>query len=325
MNKNVIQIIIFVFAFVVVLLASGTIYTVDETQQVIVTQFGKLVDKPIKKAGLYFKIPFVQTANYFDKRILSWDGDANQIPTREKRFIWVDATARWRIVDPLKFMQSVRTEASAQTRLDDIIDASTRDIISSHKLVEAIRNSNRLIEGDESIEIAAQEFGKTVLDPIQEGREELSRKILERAAEAIREYGIELVDVRIKRLNYVEEVRRKVYERMISERRRAAEQFRSEGQGKKAEIEGQMTKELKEIQSGAYRKAQEVKGVADAKAIKIYADAYNKDPEFYTFVKTLDTYKTTINKDTMLLLTTDNEFYQQLNGIYSNKTDAVRQ
>lgn len=317
MNKGINALFIILF-LAVLLVVSGALYTVDETQQAVITQFGKLVGSPKTKAGLYFKMPFIQQATFFERRILQWDGDANQIPTLEKRFIWVDTTARWKIIDPLKFMQTVRTEPSAQSRLDDIIDASTRDIISSHSLVEVIRNSNRLIE-DNDVSVEKNEFGRTSLKPIKNGRSALSRKILERAARGTLDYGIELVDMRIKRINYVKEVRRKVYERMISERKRAAEQFRSEGQGKKAEIEGQMKKELEEIQSEAYKSAQEIKGVADAKAIKIYAEAYNKDPDFYSFVKTLDTYKDTINDDTTLILTTENEFYNQLNGIYGSK------
>ncbi|MCK5012684.1 MAG: protease modulator HflC [Candidatus Omnitrophica bacterium] len=315
--KNTINMIIGIVILLVILGVSGALYTIDETQQVVVTQFGKLVGQPKTQAGLYFKLPFVQTANYFDKRILEWDGDANQMPTREKRLIWVDTTARWRIDDALKFMKRVGTEQNVQSRFDDIIDAKTREAVSSHVLVEAIRNSNRLIEeGDTKVlETSSEEFGKTALASIEKGREALSKMILMRAAEAVKDYGVELVDVKIKRINYVKEVQHKVYERMISERKRAAEQFRSEGQGKKAEIEGQRAKELQQIQSEAYRKAQEIKGKADAKAIKIYADAYNKDPEFYSFTKTLDTYRKTINDHTTLMLTTDNDFYGYLNGV----------
>jgi membrane protease subunit HflC len=315
--KNTINMIVGIAILVVILAVSGALYTIDETQQVVVTQFGKLVGQPKTQAGLYFKLPFVQTTNYFDKRILEWDGDANQMPTREKRLIWVDITARWRIDDALKFMKRVGTEPNVQSRFDDIIDAKTREAVSSHVLVEAIRNSNRLIEeGDtKDLETASEEFGKTALAPIEKGREALSKMILIRAAEAVKDYGVELVDVKIKRINYVKEVQQKVYERMISERKRAAEQFRSEGQGKKAEIEGQRAKELQQIQAEAYRTAQEVKGKADAEAIKIYADAYNKDPEFYSFTKTLDTYRRTINAHTTLLLTTENDFYEYLNGV----------
>ena len=313
---NVLLFILLLGAFLV---ASGAIYTVDETQQVVVTQFGRLIGKPITKAGLNFKLPFVQTANYFDKRILEWDGDADQIPTREKKLIWTDTTARWQIVDPLKFMQRVRTEPSAQTRLDDIIDAKAREVISSYLLVESVRNSNRLLEegAKEELTSVADEFGRIALKEIEMGRENLSRLILQKAADAVSDYGIKLVDVRIKRINYVEEVRNKVYERMIKERKQAAEQFRSEGQGKKAEIEGQMKKELAEIQANAYRRAQELKGKADAEAIKIYADAYNNDPAFYSFIRTLESYKKTINKDTILILSTENEFYQQLDQPWS--------
>lgn len=309
---NYILVICFLMA---ILFMGGVAYTVDETQQVVVTQFGKLIGEPKTEAGLYFKWPW-QTVNRFEKRILDWDGDASQMPTLEKRLIWVDTTARWQIFDALKFMQRIRTEQSAQTRLDDIIDAKTREVISSHVLIEVLRNSNTLIEEGETeaLENALSEFGKTALEPIKLGRETLSRMILEKSAEAVEDFGIKLIDVKIKRINYVKEVQQKVYERMISERKRAAEQFRSEGQGKKAEIEGLQAKELEEIRSGAYRKAQEVKGKADAEAIKIYADAYNKDPDFYSFIKTLDTYRRTINKDTTLMFSTDNDFYEYLGG-----------
>ena len=315
MNKGI-NIVFGVFLILVLLIASGAFYIVDETQQAVVTQFGKLVGEPKVNAGLYFKIPFIQIATYFEKRILQWDGDADEFPTRDKRFIWVDTTARWKIVDPLKFMQSVRTENSAHTRLDDIIDGSTRKIISDHVLVESVRNSNRLLDIDEKdLQSNSPELGKTELARIKSGREELSRKILARAAETVPTYGIELVDFRIKRINYIQRVQDKVYERMISERKRAAEQFRSEGQGKKAEIEGQMVKELEEIRAEAYKTAQEVKGEADAKAIKIYADAYSKDSEFYSFIKTLESYKNTISSDTNLILSTDNDYYKYLKGL----------
>jgi len=314
--KNSINLVIGIILILVMVAAGSAFYIIDETEQIVVTQFGKLIGQPKSEAGLNLKWPW-QTVTRFDKRILEWDGDAREMPTREKRLIWVDTTARWRISDALQFMKRIRTEQSAQTRLDDIIDAKTREVISSHMLIEVLRNSNRLIEeGDtESLEIVSSEFGKTALEPIKKGRSELSKLILKLAAEIVLDYGIELVDVKIKRINYVREVQQKVYERMISERKRAAEQFRSEGQGKKAEIEGLRSKELQEIRSNAYRTAQEIKGKADAKAIKIYADAYNRDPEFYSFMKTLDTYRKTINKDTTLMLTTENEFYAYLNGI----------
>ena len=307
-----------IIIFVVALGVSGAIYVVDETQQAVITQFGEPIGKPITEAGLYFKVPFVQTANYFDSRLLRWDGDPNQIPTLDKRYIWVDTTARWRISDPLKFMQSVGSINTAYARLDDIIDSATRDAVSSHKLIETVRNTNRISEikytgeRDEEIDI---DVGDVSLEKINFGRDALTRDILDRAGKIVPKYGIELVDVRLKRINYVQEVRQKAYERMISERRKAAEKFRSEGQGKKAEIEGQATKELQEISSEAYRKAQEIKGKADAEAIKIYADAYNQDPEFYSFLKTLETYRSTVDVDTTLILDTDSDYYQYLKRI----------
>ena len=304
----------------VIVAVSGVVFTVDETQQVVITQFGEPKGEPITDAGLRFKLPFIQKANYFDKRILEWDGDSNQIPTLDKRYIWVDTTARWRIVDVLKFMQSVGAESGAYARLDEVVDAATRDAISSLKLIEAVRNSNRLLDKSvsESAENRLGTTGTTKIERIDAGRMALTRDILSRASKTTPQYGIELIDLRIKRINYVEEVRKKVFDRMISERKRAAEQYRSEGQGQKAEIEGQMVKELQEIRSEAYRKAQEIKGEADAKAIKIYADAYNKDPEFYSFIRTLETYRETIGPDTTLMLDTDSDYYKYLRSIQGN-------
>ena len=296
------------------LVASGAVYTVDETQQVVLTQFGRPIGKPITQAGLKFKVPFIQTANYFEKRLLQWDGDANQIPTLDKRFIWVDTTARWKIADPLRFMQSVGSEPSAQTRLDDIIDAASRSVISSHNLVEVIRNTNRLVKSAGKEDVSASGFTRTDLATIQLGRRALSEQILAQAAKVVEAFGIQLVDVKIKRINYIKQVRKEVYERMKAERLRIAQRFRSEGQGKKSEIEGQVDKELKEIESTAYRKAQTIRGKADAEAIKIYAEAYNKDPEFFAFLKTLDSYKKTINGKTTLILSTQNALYEQLKG-----------
>ena len=303
-----IAIAILVILGVVVL--RSTLYTVDETKQVIITQFGRPMGEPIKAAGLHFKTPFIQKANYFEKRILEWDGSPNQIPTRDKRYIWVDTTARWKIVDPLKFLQSVGNETGAHARLDDIIDSATRESISNHILIEAVRNTNRLVERVEDIEevMGAEE----ALEMIEVGREEITRGILKQAQEMVPQYGIELIDVRIRRINYVEAVRQKVYERMISERKRAAEQYRSEGQGKKAEIDGERAKELDLIESEAYRKAEEIKGKADAEAIKIYAEAYSKDPEFYSFLKTLETYKETIDERSTIILSTDADYFRYL-------------
>ena len=303
-------IVIGVLILLGIIVVGASIYIVDETQQVVITQFGRPIGEPIKAAGLHFKRPFIQKANYFEKRLLEWDGSPNQIPTKDKRYIWVDTTARWKIVDPLKFLQSVGNETGAHARLDDIIDSATRDSITNHLLTEAVRNTNRLVEKREEAEevLGAED----ALERIEVGREKLTRGILIQAQEMVPQYGIELIDVRIKRINYVEEVRLKVYERMISERKRAAEKYRSEGEGKKAEIDGERTKELNRITSEAYREAQEIKGTADAEAIKIYAEAYSKDPEFYSFLKTLETYKDTIDVGSTLILSTDSDYFKYL-------------
>jgi len=302
-------IIIGVAVIVVLAFMTGVIYIVDETQQVVITQFGKPVGKPVTTAGLHLKTPIIQLANYFDKRILEWDGDPNQIPTKDKKYIWVDVTARWKISDPLKFLQSVNNEISAQGRLDDIINSATRDVVTSHLLVETVRDTNRLLESTEDFgeDVIA---GEETIERIEIGRMELERDILASAGRLAPQYGIGLVDVRIKRVKYIEAVGRKVYERMIAERKRAAEKYRSEGQGKRAEIDGQREKELKRIRSEAYKTAQGIKGKADAEAIKIYATAYKQDEEFYTFLKTLDTYEKTIDENSTILLTTDSDYYK---------------
>jgi len=299
-------VIIVVLAFL-----TGVIYIVDETKQVVITQFGRPVGKAVTNAGLHLKKPLIQMANYFDKRLLEWDGDPNQIPTKDKKYIWVDTTARWKIIDPLKFLQSVNNEVSAHGRLDDIINSATRDVITGHLLVETVRDTNRILESEEEVgeDIITSE---EAVEHIEDGRKVLEGLILEKASKLAPQYGIQLVDVRIKRVNYIEDVRKKVYERMIAERKRAAERYRSEGQGKRAEIDGQKGKELKLIRSEAYRTAQGLKGEADAEAIKIYAQAYNQDPEFYTFLKTMETYKNTIDENSTVLLTTDSDYYKYL-------------
>ena len=313
--KKLLSFITIAVMIAAILIVSGVVYMIDETQQVVITQFGEPIGMPITNAGLHFKIPFIQQANYFEKRILEWDGNPNQVPTKDKKYIWVDTTARWKIVDALKFLQSVTNETGAQARLDDVIDSATRDFVTSHNLVEAVRNTNRIIEeraAEQLDEPSDQLAGE--LEKIAFGRDALTRGILQEAAKIVPQYGIEIVDVRIKRINYVSEVQQKVFDRMISERKRAAEQYRSEGQGKKAEIEGQTGKELKQIQSEAYKVAEEIKGKADAEAIGIYADAYNRDPNFYAFLKTLDTYKNTIDEGTTIILTTDSEYLTYLKG-----------
>jgi len=299
-----------IIIFITFVLMSGALFIVDETRQVVITQFGKPVGNPIISAGLYFKIPFIQEAHYFEKRLLEWDGDPNQIPTKDKKYIWVDTMARWRIVDALKFLQSVNNELSASSRLDDIINSATRDAVTGHLLVEAVRDSNRILETKELGEDAI--VSEEALERIEIGRQRLTRAILDKAKVLAPQYGIEIMDVRVKRITYVEEVRNKVYDRMIAERKRAAEKYRSEGHGKSAEIEGQTGKELKLITSEAYRQAQSIVGKADAEAINIYAQAYSQNPEFYSFLKTIETYKNTIDASSTVILTTDSDYYKYL-------------
>ena len=311
--RIIITIFAVLFIITIAIFASGTVYIINERQQVVITQFGRPVGDPIILAGLHFKQPFIQEAHYFEKRLLDWDGDPNQIPTRDKKYIWVDTTARWKIVDALKFLQSVGSEMAAQGRLDDIINSATRDVVTGHLLVEAIRDSNRILESSAEGEdvIVTDE----ALERIEVGRKMLEGLILEKAKVLAPQYGIEIVDVRIKRVNYVDAVRNKVYDRMIAERKRAAEKYRSEGQGKAAEIEGQVAKELKVITSEAYRQAQIIIGKADAEAISIYAGAYSQNPDFYSFMKTLETYKETIDAASTVILTTDSDYYKYLKSL----------
>ena len=309
MKKTTRNVIIVGLALLVIIVLSSSIYIVSETNQVIITQFGEPIGKATTSPGIHLKIPFIQKANYFEKRWLEWDGDANQIPTKDKKFIWVDTYARWRISDPLVFFQRVRDERGAQSRLDDIIDGETRNAIANYELIEIVRSSNREFEMTE--EVAILELAE-IIPKINTGREKIAHIILEKSSKITPEFGIELRDVRIKRINYVEEVQRKVFDRMIAERKRIAAKYRSEGDGKSAEIRGQKEKELRVIKSEAYRTAQEIIGKADAEATKIYAQAYNRDPEFYQFMKTLETYRSSFDKDTWLLLSTDSEFLKYI-------------
>lgn len=301
-------------ALALVLLAGNAFYTLDETEQAIITQFGEPMGAPIREAGLHVKTPFIQKVTIFDKRILEWDGDPNQIPTEDKKYIWVSTFARWHVTDPLKFYQSVNNESAAQSRLDDIIDGVTRDIITQHPLIEVVRNSNRemkvIVEGDSgSVEPVADLQG---VETITKGRTKITDLILAKVSETVPQYGIEVIDVRIKHINYIDEVLQKVYERMISERRRIAEKYRSEGQGERAKIEGQREKDLQAITSEAYKQAQLIKGAADARAVKIYAEAYNRDPEFYSFLQTLESYRSTLNSNSTMFLKTDSDFLKYL-------------
>jgi len=308
-GKTISILVVIIIALIVI---NSAFYRLKEYEQVIITQFGDPVGEAQKEPGLKFKMPLIHKVHRFEKRILTWDGDANQIPTADKRYILLDTTARWRIVDPLKFYQSVGTEIGIQTRLDDVIDSASRDIVSSHNLIEVVRNSNDIFNRP----VEEEDVTVEKLEKISKGREKLRLMILERASELVPQYGIELVDVLIKRLNYIERVREKVYERMISERQKIAAQYRSEGQGEKAKITGMMNREMKKITSEAYRKAQEIKGEADGEATRIYALAYNKDPEFYSFLKTMDIYSNTLGKNSRAILTTESEIYKY---IKSNK------
>ena len=305
-------VVIAVVAFLGLIVLSNSLYVVDMTQQVVITQFGKPIGDAVADPGLKIKVPFIQKVNVFDKRILEWDGSPRQVPTRDKRYIWVDTFARWRIIDPLKFMQSVSDENGAHARLDDVIDAITRDLLTSHDLIEVVRNTDR------AMEIFELDVPREAQVEIMVGRLGITREVLERAADQMPRYGIELIDVQIKRVNYVEEVRQKVYERMISERQRIAERYRSEGQGQSAEIRGQKEKELQRITSEAYRVAEELKGKADAEASAIYAAAFGRDPEFYSFLRTLESYKATLDAESTLILTTDSDYFRFLKDMKGN-------
>ncbi len=298
----------FVIVFGALVVVGQATYTVSETEQIILTQFGEPVGEPVVAPGLHFKAPFIQRTNVFEKRFLEWDGNPNQVPTRDKRFIWVDTYARWRIVDPLLFFQRLRDERGAQSRLDDILDGETRNAVARHDLIELVRSSNR---NPEDVLIESEEE-EAILEQIERGRLEVTRAILETAAGRTADLGIELLDFRFKRINYVEEVQQDVFARMIAERQRIAEEFRSEGQGESARIHGERERELAQIQSEAYRQAEELRGEADANATRIYADAYNRDEDFYAFTKSLETYEATMDPNTLFILGTDSELLRFL-------------
>ena len=283
-------------------------YQVSESEQVIITQFGEPVGDPVTEPGLHFKMPFIQEANYFEKRFLEWDGNPNQVPTRDKRFIWVDTYARWRIVDPLLFFQRLRDERGAQSRLDDILDGETRNAVARYDLIELVRSSNR---DPADVQVEAEEE-EAILNPIEQGREQISREILERASSRTTDLGIELLDLRIKRINYVTEVQQDVFARMIAERRRIAELYRSEGEGEAARIRGERERDLQQIQSEAFRIAEEVRGKADAEATDVYASAYGRDADFYAFTRSLESYGKVMDSKTLFILGTDSEFLKYL-------------
>ncbi len=302
---NVIQIVVGIA--LLVLLAQST-YTVHETEQVIITRFGEPVGEPIVTPGLKFKLPFIERINVVDKRFLEWDGSPNQVPTRDRRFIRVDTYARWRITDPLLYFLRLRDERVAQSRLDDVLDGETRNAVARHDLIEIVRSSNR---DPDDVAIDTEEEA-VILEAIERGRGEIMREILNTAAQATGDLGIELLDLRLKRINYVEEVQQDVFARMIAERQQVAEQFRSEGQGESARINGERERELAQIQSEAYREAEELRGMADAEATRIYAEAYNQDGDFYAFTKSLETYEVTMDPTTIFILGTDSELLRFL-------------
>jgi len=304
-------IIIGVIIFLALITLISAAFIVNETEQVIITQFGKPVGDPIIVPGIHFKIPIIQDANFFDKRFLEWDGDPNEIPTKDKRFIWVDTYARWRIIDPLLFFQRLRDERGAQSRLDDILDGETRNAVASHDLVEIIRSTNRKMELSEIL----QETREIELVKIEHGRDKITRLIIDTASPRLIELGIELLDLRLKRINYVEEVQQKIFERMIAERQRMADEFRSEGQGEASKILGDKERDLEQIESEAYRQSQEIIGKADAEATNIYAGAYDQSQssrEFYRFLKTMETYQNTLAEKDWLILSTEGDFFKFL-------------
>ena len=316
MNKYK-QIVILAALVIGSYLLMSSIYTVSEVEQMIITQFGKPVGEPVTSAGLKVKLPFIQEVNPIDKRVLEWDGNPSDMPTKDKLYISVDLFARWRITDPLQYFLRLRDERSAQSRLDDILGSETRNAVAKHELIEIIRTTkDRVPLRDALLTEAERDMGSLV--PIQKGRKQVEQEIFTAAAEKVRVFGIELLDIRFKRINYNESVRPKIYDRMISERRQIAERFLSEGNGEAARIRGNRVRDLNKIQSEAYRQVEEIRGLADAKATEIYARAYNQGPEavaFYEFTRTMQSYKSIIADNTTLVLSTDSELFKFLKGM----------
>ncbi len=306
-NKHI---VISIITIVIVILGFSSVFILDETQQAIVTQFGKPVGGPRTEPGLNFKTPIIQKVQYFDKRYLKWDGDPNQVPTQDKRFMHVDTYARWQITDPLQFFIRLRDERSGQSRLDDILDGETRNAVASYLLLDLVRSTNRTPEVYEDYLEDLE-----VLEEITVGREEIEARVLERANERTADLGIVILDFRFKRMNYVSEVRERVYDRMISERNRIADQFRSEGEGEARKIEGEKERDLAEIQSDAFRQAEIIRGRADARVTEIYASAYNRNNasrELYNFLRSMEALEKSLDKETTIILTTDNELLRFL-------------
>ena len=305
--------------------AVSALYTVNEVEQMIITQFGKPVGEPITTAGLKLKLPFIQELNPIDKRVLEWDGNPSDMPTKDKLYISVDLFARWRITDPLQYFLRLRDERSAQSRLDDILGSETRNAVAKHELIEIIRTTkDRKPLRDALLTEAERRLDMGTLVPIKKGRKLVEQEIFTAAAEKVRVFGIELLDIRFKRINYNESVRPKIYDRMISERRQIAERFLSEGNGEAARIRGNRVRDLNKIQSEAYRAVEEIRGVADAKATEIYSAAYNQNKqsvEFYEFTRTMQSYKSIISENTTLVLSTGSDMFKFLKGMSPDSED----
>ena len=298
----------------VVFVVFSSAYIVGETEQVVITQFGKVVGVPVINPGLKFKIPFIQKASYFPKNLQEWDGDPGQVPTKDKTYIWVDTFARWKIVDPIKYFQTVNNMVSALGRLDDIIDPAMRNFFTSYRLVESVRNTDRPMDTFASMNNQQKDKNFSQYK-IELGRSAIIKQMLAQAQPKLRKFGIELIDIKIKRINYVEKVRNAVYERMIAERKQIAEKFRAEGKGEASNIRGDKEKELQTITSQAYKVSQEIKGKADATATQIYAASYNLDSNFYTFFRTLEVYKKTFDQTNTLVLSTNSDFMKYFKSI----------
>jgi membrane protease subunit HflC len=321
--RNIIK---FSAIFIGIIAMNASFFTLPEGNQALITQFGKIQGEPVTKAGIHFKMPFIHDVRYFDKRILSWDGDQEQIPTKDKKYIWVDTTARWRIKDLRKFAEAAQSERGARERLDGILDGVTRDTISDNNLVEAVRNTNSIFDqiALRKAEVIRQKDTRTAdtviveeeitgeIESISKGREQLSNLIVERAGKELEPFGIELIDVQLRRISYEKSVEDKVYDRMISERNRVAEKIRSIGKGEQAKIGGTLNRDLKEIESIAYRKSQEIRGAAEAKNVLIYADAIKQDPDYYAFSRTLEAYRNSVSEKGRLILSTESDFLKYI-------------
>ena len=309
------QTIFLIIVVGVVILMFGSIYTINEAEQAVVTQFGKPVGGAVMNAGIHFKTPIVQTVIKFDKRILEWDGSANEIPTLDNKYIFIDAFARWRISDALQFYKAAKNEMRAQSILDDILDGAVRDEIANRTMVEIVRSSDRVMVIQDVESSSVNVNNKVIEDFSAKGaRLEIVESILESVSKRLLELkmGIEILDVQLKRINYTSQVQEQVFKRMISGQNQIAEKYRAQGQGKKQEILGMQVQRKKEIISGAYLESQKIKGEADANATRIYADSYGKSPEFYNFIKTLETYSNTLDSSTQFILSTDNHYLKYL-------------